>query len=76
MTYFKTPGQPYGDRITAFKKFAYIPRRVEQGKWLWWKHYYIVDRWNAMVHDALRYDYSATIFLSEEEYVVFKLTFV
>lgn len=70
---FKTKGQPFGDFVHARKKHATFPKLLQSG-WIWKTDYYEVSRVNAYVPPQYSHQYEETINLSEEDFIVFKLS--
>lgn len=69
----------------GFKKFAWFPRKLENGKWIWLEHYYgfvislnrtnfdyAVDRYLNESFMSLRWNYFHKNY-SKDEYLVMKL---
>lgn len=72
---FKTEGQPFGDFINVQREYAYMPKLLNSG-WIWREYYFRVTRGNAYVPPRYEHEYTETIYLTEDEYLIFKLTFI
>lgn len=71
---FKTKGQNFGDFIHTKRKYAYLPKKLRSG-WIWRDYYFEVTRGNAWAMARYEHHYSETIYLDEDDYLIFKLTY-